>query len=87
MFSVALSVGLRRPGVTWHLCPLEPGLSSLANAIGTRATARSALEYEYTLRAQTVDFAANFSFTLSELNKREGLLPRHAYRHHHSKFG
>ena len=28
LLSVALSVSLRCPGVTWHLCPLEPGLSS-----------------------------------------------------------
>ncbi len=27
--SVALSVGSRRPGVTWHPCPVESGLSSL----------------------------------------------------------
>src|SRR6185437_5948299 len=26
--SVALSVGSRRPGVTWHLYPMESGLSS-----------------------------------------------------------
>lgn len=28
MFSVALAVGSRRPGITWHPDPLEPGLSS-----------------------------------------------------------
>jgi hypothetical protein len=29
IFSVALSVSLRCPGVTWHCCPVESGLSSI----------------------------------------------------------
>ena len=28
LFSVALSIGLPRPGVTWHHCFVKPGLSS-----------------------------------------------------------
>jgi len=28
IFSVALSVGSRLPGITWHFYPMEPGLSS-----------------------------------------------------------
>jgi len=28
IFSAALSIGSRRPGVTWHSALLEPGLSS-----------------------------------------------------------
>ena len=31
--SVALSVGSRRPGVTWHPCPVESGLSSGEQAL------------------------------------------------------
>ena len=37
--SVALSVGSRRPGVTWHPCPVESGLSSTARSRSGR-TAR-----------------------------------------------
>ena len=40
MFSVALSVGSRPPGVTWHLYPVEPGLSS-AIRVGIAATTQS----------------------------------------------
>ncbi len=31
IFSVALSFGSRRPGVTWHLYSMEPGLSSTSH--------------------------------------------------------
>ncbi len=37
LLSVALSVGLRPPGVTWHLRPAEPGLSSPHGPCGPRA--------------------------------------------------
>jgi len=31
LFSVALSLGLPPPGITWHCFLVEPGLSSLKN--------------------------------------------------------
>ena len=37
LLSVALSVGSRPPGVTWHLRPAEPGLSSPQVPCGARA--------------------------------------------------
>jgi len=40
IISVALAVDSRRPGVTWHLNPVEPGLSSMAGKPAT-ATVRS----------------------------------------------
>ncbi|EKX55622.1 hypothetical protein D516_4104 [Rhodobacter sp. AKP1] len=52
LFSVALSLGLPRPGVTRHPCPMESGLSSRPKARGHPAT-RTAVAYARGVRPST----------------------------------
>ena len=55
IFSVALSVGSRRPGITWRPAPVEPGLSSTGTGLIAVAAAIARLTPGYILvRNRTV---------------------------------